>query len=98
MSAGLWIAIGAGAVILAALAGSTAGNKSRPAEKKGPYRIDRPHAEDPDDFECSVCHRRFRKNVMVCPLCGARFAGRVKDNRELEDEEEAEGQGAMSLR
>lgn len=58
----------------------------------GPVRIDRPHVIDPDDYECSVCHRRFRKDVMVCPHCGTRFAGHVKDEEEFmfeEDELEA---------
>ena len=88
MSTGLWIMIGAGAVIIAAVLGSSAGKEGRSAEKKAPYRIDRPHVVEPEDYECSVCHKRFRKNVMVCPLCGARFAGRVKDSREFDDEEE----------
>ena len=47
---------------------------------------------DPDDYECSVCHRRFRKDVMACPYCGARFAGRETDEEEFifeEDELEA---------
>ena len=77
MSAVLWIVIGA--VILAACAG---GGKKKPA-RKGPYRIDRPHVIDADDYECSVCHRRFRTNRMVCPYCGARFTGRVEDEEDF---------------
>ena len=45
-----------------------------------------------DDYECSVCHRRFLKNVMVCPYCGARFEKREQDDEEFifeEDEMEA---------
>ncbi len=86
MSALLWIAIGA--VILAACFGG--GKKNAP--RKGTYRIDRPHVIDPDDYECSACHRRFRKNLTACPYCGARFAGHVKDEGEFlleEDELEA---------
>ena len=80
-----WIVIGI--VILAACAG---GKKN--GGRKEPYRIDRPHVIDPDDYECSVCHRRFRKNRMSCPYCGAGFAGRVTDEDEFifeEDELEA---------
>ena len=68
------------------LAGCLAGGKN-PA-RKGPARIDHPHVIDPDDYECSVCHRRFRKNQMACPYCGARFTGRVTDEDEFTDEEE----------
>ena len=58
---------------------------------RGPYRVDRPHVIDPDDYECSACHRRFRKNQMACPYCGARFTGRVTDDMEfLEEEDELE--------
>lgn len=86
MSTVFWIVIGV--VILAACAGG--GKKN--AAKKGPYRIDRPHVIDPDDYECSACHRRFRKDRMACPYCGARFTERVKDEGEFlfeEDELEA---------
>ena len=86
MSVVFWIVIGV--VILAVCSGS--GKKK--AAGKGPHRIDRPHVIDPDDYECSVCHRRFRKNQMFCPYCGARFAGRVTDEEEFifeEDELEA---------
>ena len=83
MSAGFWIVIGA-AVILALCC--TGGKKD--TGRKGPYRIDRPHVIDPDDYECSVCHRRFRKEQMVCPYCAARFTERVKDEEEFDDEEE----------
>ena len=78
-----WIAIAVGAVILV---GSLAGRKN--TAPKGPARIDHPHVIDPDDYECSVCHRRFRKNQMSCPYCGARFAGRVTDEDEFTEEEE----------
>lgn len=86
MSAVFWIVIGA--VILAACSG---GGRKQPV-RKGPYRIDRPHVIDPDDYECSVCGRRFRKDRMTCPHCGAGFTGRVKDEEEFffeEDELEA---------
>ena len=81
MPAIFWIAIGA--VILAACC---SGRKN--TARKGPYRIDRPHVIDPDDYECSVCHRRFRKEQMVCPYCGARFTAQVKDEEEFDFEED----------
>jgi len=86
MSAVLWIVIGV--IVLAACSGG--GKKT--AARKDPYRIDRPHVIDPDDYECSVCHRRFRKNQMTCPYCGARFGKQVTDEEEFifeEDELEA---------
>ena len=86
MSAVFWVAIGA--VIL--LAACSSGKKN--TARKGPYRIDRPHVIDPDDYECSVCHRRFRKDQMACPYCGTQFAGRETDEDEFileEDELEA---------
>ena len=54
----------------------------------GPVRIDHPHVIDPEDYECSVCHRRFGKKTMVCPACGARFAKSVTDGEEWEEEED----------
>ena len=85
MSPVIWIVIGL--VLLLLLFGG-----KKDAGKKGPHRIDHPHVVDPDDYECSVCHRRFRKEQMVCPYCGARFGGRVTDEEEFifeEDELEA---------
>ena len=85
MSTAVWIVIAI--VIILACAGG--GKKTAP---KGPHRIDRPHVIDPDDYECSVCHKRFRKNQMACPYCGAKFYERVTDEEEFifeEDELEA---------
>ena len=81
MSPVIWIVIGL--VLLALLCGG-----KKDTGKKGPTRIDHPHVVDPDDYECSVCHRRFRKVQMVCPYCGARFGGRVTDEEEFDEEEE----------
>ncbi len=80
----IWIIIGV--LVLAALFGG--GKKAADSRGEGPYRIDRPHAVDPDDYECSACHGRFRDNVMACPYCGARFLKRVTDDTEYEDEED----------
>ena len=77
-----WILIGV--IMLAACSGI--GKKA--AARKGPYRIDRPHVIEPDDCECSVCRRRFRKKQTVCPYCGARFAGQVTDEGEFTEEED----------
>ncbi len=82
MSAVFWIVIGV--IVLAACSGS--GKKT--AARKGPYRIDRSHVIDPDDYECSICHRRFRKNQMVCPYCGSRFTEMVTDEEEFDFEED----------
>ena len=86
----IWIIIGA--AVLAVCAGSRKGKRVRPAGTgRGPYRTDYPHLIDADDYECSVCRRRFPMNVMFCPYCGARFSERVEDDREfLDEEDEAE--------
>ena len=81
-----WIVIGAAA--LAACAGGRKRKTRRTGPGKGAYRIDHPHVVDPDDFECSVCGRRFRINTMACPYCGTRFLGRVTDEAEWMDAEE----------
>ena len=81
MSTALWILIGV--VILAACSGA---GKGKSVSRKGSYRIDRPHMIEPDDYECSVCHRRFRKDQMACPYCGSRFTGTEKDYEEFDEE------------
>ena len=81
MSVLIWIIVGA--VILGACSG-----RNRNAASDKPYRIDRPHVIDPDDYECSVCHRRFRKEQMVCPYCGTRFSARVTDDEDFIFEED----------
>ena len=86
MSAFVWVVVGLVAVGFL----SGIGKGKQPAHK-GPYRIDRPHVMDPDDYECSVCRRRFEKDRMVCPYCDARFSGRVEDEDEfIEEEDELE--------
>ena len=81
MSTAVWIVIAI--VIILACAGG--GKKTA---QKGPYRIDRPHVIDPDDFECSVRHRRFQEEAEECPYCGAQFVGRVTDEGEWYEEED----------
>ena len=81
MPAVIWILLGV--IALGLLFGGK--GKRTPG---GPLRIDHPHIIDDEDYECSVCHRRFRKNVMSCPYCGVRFSGRVMDEREFDEEED----------
>ena len=83
----IWWIMGA-VVLLALLSGGNKNSGKRSGSSRGPTRIDRPHVIDPDDYECSACHRRFRKNQMVCPHCGARFTGRVTDEEEFDEEED----------
>ena len=75
--------IAAGMLLLAI---SSWGGKKRTVRE--PYRIDRPHVVDPDDYECSVCHRRFQRNQMSCPYCGVRFTDWVTDEDEFTFEED----------
>lgn len=85
MSVLVWI------IVAAVILGACSGRKRNDVSDK-PYRIDRPHVIDPDDYECSVCHRRFRKEQMVCPYCRVRFSVRVMDDEDFvyeEDELEA---------
>ena len=50
-----------------------------------------PHVIDLDDYECSVCGRRFSKNRVECPYCNARFTDWKTDDMEfLEEEDELE--------
>lgn len=86
MSVIFWI------VAAAVIVGACTGGRKKNASSKGPYRIDRPHVIDPDDYECSVCKRRFRKDQMVCPYCRVRFSVRMMDDEDFvfeEDELEA---------
>lgn len=82
MSVVFWI------VVIAVIVAGISGGRKKNAVSKGPIRIDRPHVIDPDDYECSVCHRQFRKEQMVCPYCGARFTAQVKDEEEFDFEED----------
>ena len=84
MSTAVWIVIGL--VILAACAGGSGRNGKRSGTQEKPTRIDHPHYIDTDDYECSVCGARFRKKGMVCPKCGAQFAGTKEDDGEFIEE------------
>ena len=73
-----WIVIGA-AVLL--LLGGKSGVKQEKGGSGKTYRIDRPHYMEEDESECSACGARFREKVMVCPRCGAVFAG-ARENQD----------------
>ncbi len=84
-----WIVLGA--VVLAVCCGSGKRRGSRSSGgRKEAFRIDHPHYDEPDDYECSVCGARFRRESMVCPRCGARFLGIREDDTEMMEEEEWE--------
>jgi len=85
MSAVFWIVIGA--VVLAACCGNKKGtNTGSSGRQKKKLHIDHPHYYDADEYECSVCGARFRKQSMVCPRCGARFDGTKEDDTEFDEE------------
>ena len=81
----VWLIIGV-AVILVLFSGRNKGSGN--SGTKSNARIDHPHVIDDDDYECSACHRRFHRNVMVCPYCGTRFTGRIEDTEEWDEEED----------
>ena len=84
MSTVVWI------LIAVVILGVWASGRKKTAPKR-PHRIDWPHVLAPDDYECSICRRRFRKNLMICPYCGTKFAERVMDDDEfIEEEDELE--------
>ena len=84
MPTAVWIVIGL--VILIACAGSCGKDRKRSGSRGKPTRIDHPHYINADDYECSVCGARFREKGMVCPKCGARFAGTKEDDGEYIEE------------
>ena len=53
-------------------------------------RIDHPHYVSRDEYECGVCGRRFRRDMMVCPYCGIQFESQVVDKDEYDEELEEE--------
>ena len=81
----IWWMIG-GIIVLGLFSGNKGSKRSGASGK--PVRVDHPHVIDPDDYECSVCGRRFRKDRMVCPYCSARFTGKVTDTEEWDEEED----------
>ena len=51
-------------------------------------RVDHPHIISNDEYECTVCGRRFDRDTMSCPHCGVRFTDRKTDYEEFDDEED----------
>lgn len=83
----VWVIIGV-AVVLGLLSGGSKKGDSKPKTSGSSIRIDHPHVIEDDDYECSACRKRFRKNVMVCPYCGTRFYGWKEDTEEWDEEED----------
>lgn len=61
-------------------------NTRRSKISGGRIRIDHLHYIDVDEYECSVCGAKSRKNSMSCPKCGARFLGTKEDDDEFIEE------------
>ena len=80
----------AGAVLLLALWASVGRKADRSGSRtERSHWIYHPHEITPDDYECSRCHARFRKETAACPRCGAEMKGRtVTDEGEWMDEDE----------
>ncbi len=53
-------------------------------------RITHPHYIDDDEYECTICGRRFDRNQMSCPHCGVRFTETKTDYEEYDEEEDEE--------
>ena len=81
----MWVVILA-VICFVLFSGGTKGDRKSASGE--PVRIDHPHVIERTDYECSVCHRRFRQDVMVCPKCGTQFSGRVTDEEEWYEEED----------
>lgn len=83
----LWIFIGAIALLSLFSGGSHQNNNI--SGKAVAHWIYHPHVIDDDDYECSKCHARFRKESPSCPKCGTMIKGKTeKDEDEWIDEEE----------
>ena len=85
MSTVLWIAIGV-VVIAICCSGKKSTSTNNSGSQKKVLRIDHPHYYDVDEYECSICGARFRKQSMVCPHCGTRFTETKEDDTEFEEE------------
>ena len=74
---------------IAALANGKNGKKRSSGSSGRPrVRIDHPHYIDADDYECSICGRRFSRDRMSCPYCGVRFTNKKEDYEEFDEEED----------
>ncbi|MBO5567581.1 MAG: hypothetical protein J6A79_01355 [Clostridia bacterium] len=83
-----WI-IGGAILLIALLASSGKRTNASGSRQEDSHWIYHPHVINPDDYECSRCHSRFRKETMSCPKCGTRMTGKtIQDEDEWIDEEE----------
>lgn len=84
-----WLWILMAVLILLFAAGGRKQNNANQKKPEDPHWIYHPHVIEADDYECSYCHARFRKEAASCPKCGIRMTGKtVKDEDEWIDEEE----------
>jgi len=84
-----WIWIGIAVVLVLSLIsrGGKQGNNGTKSESS--HWIYHPHVIEADNYECSQCHTRFRKEAPHCPKCGTRMIGKnITDENEWIDEEE----------
>lgn len=85
----LWVIGGVFAlVVIGVLIDSKNGGGKRSAAGRPRVRIDHPHFIDADDYECTICGRRFSGNQMSCPYCGVRFTDTKEDYEEFDEEED----------
>ena len=89
MGTGFWIILAVLAILLVAT-GKTKNNGKSSGTHDSTSRIDHLHYMERDEYECPRCHTVFKKNVMVCPNCGLRFAGAREDMTAYDDELEEE--------
>ena len=82
-----WIFGGIAALALVCAAFGKGGGKAVSRERPR-IRIDHPHAISDDEYECTVCGRRFSADTMVCPHCGVRFTESKTDYEEFDGEED----------
>ena len=82
-------AIGGVILLIALLFSGGKHTHSSDSQKEAAHWIYHPHVIEEDDYECSRCHARFRKEAVCCPKCGITMSGKtVKDEDEWIDEEE----------
>ena len=88
-AAALWVL---GILIVLGFIGLLTYKPQKPAQSKSSerprIRIAHPHYIDDDDYECTICGRRFEHNQMSCPHCGVRFTETKEDYEEYEEEED----------
>ena len=73
-------------IFIASLFSPSKNSQPKDGTLKHRTRIDHPHYMSLDEYECTVCGRRFGRNTMVCPHCGVRFTRTETDEDEFDDE------------